>query len=192
MAAILGGCAPAGGGAAPTASAARTKVPPVPSAGLPVPSAGLPVPTDPVEALGPTGRTESGRIVRVVDGDTVIVRVEGRDLRVRYIGMDTPESVKPDSPVEAFGREASAANEALVAGRDVVLERDVSETDQYGRALRDVWIRDDVGWTLVGLRLVRLGYARVSTFPPDVKYADRLLAAERAARDEGRGLWGAP
>ena len=131
-------------------------------------------------------------MVRVVDGDTVIVRVDGRDVRVRYIGMDTPESVKPDSPVEAFGREASAANEALVAGRDVVLERDVSDTDRYGRALRDVWIRDGAGWTLVGLRLVRLGYARVSTFPPDVKYADRLLAAERAARDEGRGLWGAP
>ena len=106
--------------------------------------------------------------------------------------MDTPESVKPDSPVEAFGPEASAANEALVAGRDVVLERDVSDTDRYGRALRDVWIRDGAGWTLVGLRLVRIGYARVSTFPPDVKYADRLLAAERAARDEGRGLWGAP
>ncbi len=87
---------------------------------------------------------------------------------------------------------AAAANAALVADRDVVLEKDVSETDRYGRLLRYVWLRDDAGWTMVGLELVRLGYANVLTYPPDVKYAAAFVAAGREAREAGRGLWGSP
>ena len=105
--------------------------------------------------------------------------------------MDTPESVKPDTPVEPMAKEASAANSKLVAGRSVVLERDVSETDRFGRLLRNVWVEHDGTLVMAGLELVREGLAQVTTFPPDVKYVDDLLAAQAAARDDGLGLWAA-
>ena len=133
----------------------------------------------------PTGPTQTARVVRVVDGDTIIVRIGGRDERLRYIGMDTPETVKPDTPVQWMGPEASRANAALVAGQNVVLEKDVSETDRYGRLLRYVWLYDGARWTLVDLELVAEGFAQVETDPPDVKYAGRFVAAERAARSCG-------
>jgi micrococcal nuclease len=116
----------------------------------------------------------------------------GQDHRLRYIGMDTPETVKPGLPVEPFGPEASKANAALVEGRTVVLENDVSETDRFGRLLRYVWLADGDRWTLVDLELVVRGFAQVETDPPDVKYADRFVAAQRVARAAGIGLWGPP
>ena len=149
-------------------------------------SASLPIGGEPFR---PTGPTETAGVVRVVDGDTIVVRLAGQDRRLRYIGMDTPETVKPGSPVEWLGPEASRANEALVEGRTVVLEKDVSETDQYGRLLRYVWLVDGDRWTLVNLVLIERGFAQVETDPPDVKYADRFVAAQRAARDAGLGLW---
>lgn len=145
----------------------------------------------PWSSLAPAGPTQIAQVVRVVDGDTITVSIGEAVYTVRYIGMDTPETVKPSSPVEWMGPEASAANETLVDGQEVILEKDVSETDRYGRLLRDVWLRSADGWLLVGLELVRLGYAQVSTYPPDVKYVDELLAAQREARDAGRELWGA-
>ena len=134
--------------------------------------------------------TETARVVRVVDGDTVVIDRGLGNERVRYIGVDSPESVKPGSPVESMGKEASAANARLVDGAEVVLERDVSETDQYGRLLRYVWIRDGDRWLFVNLQLVRTGFARVATYPPDVRWVDTFRAAEAEARDAGRGLWG--
>jgi micrococcal nuclease len=146
----------------------------------------------PSTAVGfrPTGATVMAKVVRVVDGDTIVVAFGGRQSKVRYIGMDTPETVDPSSPVQWMGPEASAANKALVAGRDVVLEKDVSETDQYGRLLRYVWLTSGPTWTLVDLELVEKGFAAVATFPPDVKYVDLFRAAERRARAAGIGLWG--
>jgi micrococcal nuclease len=141
-------------------------------------------------AFAPTGSTEPARVVRVVDGDTIVVdRGRGQE-KLRYIGVDTPETVKPGSPVERMGPQASAANHALVEGREVILERDVSEYDRYGRLLRYVWLNDSGTWTLVNLALVAAGYAQVVTYPPDVKYVERYLAAQAEARDAGRGLWG--
>jgi hypothetical protein len=105
--------------------------------------------------------------------------------------MDTPETVKPGTSVEWMGREAADANRALVEGTTVVLEKDVSETDRFDRLLRHVWPHDDsAGWRLVDLELIRAGYARVSTYPPDVKYVDLYLAAQIDAREHDRGLWG--
>ena len=128
--------------------------------------------------------------MRIVDGDTIVIdRGRGQE-HLRYIGMDTPESVKPGSPVEWLASEASKANARLVAGKTVVLEKDVSETDDFDRLLRDVWLHDSGDWQLVDLVLVEQGFARVATYPPDVKYVDRLLAAERDAREAERGLWG--
>ena len=144
----------------------------------------------PITNLAPVSATETARVVRVVDGDTIVVDRGRGDERVRYIGIDTPESVKPNTPVEFMANEASAANEALVAGRDVVLERDVSDTDQYDRLLRYVWLREGDGWVFVNLELVRRGYAQVATYPPDVRWTDTFLAAQRVAREAGLGLWG--
>jgi micrococcal nuclease len=103
--------------------------------------------------------------------------------------MDTPESVKPGTPVQPLALAASAANKTLVGGKTVLLEKDVSETDRFGRLLRNVWVERDGRLVLVGLELVRTGYANVTTFPPDVKYVDQLLAALDEARVAGRGLW---
>lgn len=142
------------------------------------------------DGLAPSGQTEEARVVRVIDGDTIVVDRGRGDERVRYIGIDTPETVKPASPVEWMGAEASTANRELVDGAIVILETDVSETDRYGRLLRHVWLAGDGGWTLVNRELVREGYARVSTYPPDVKYANLYLAAQVDAREHDRGLWG--
>lgn len=144
----------------------------------------------PEPSFGPTGPTESARVVRVIDGDTISVDIDGTEHRLRYIGVDTPETVDPNSPVEWMGPQATAVNTELVGGRTVVLEKDVSETDRYGRLLRYVWLSDGAAWTLVNFELIRRGVASVSTYPPDVKYVDLYLAAESAARDAGVGLWG--
>ena len=131
-------------------------------------------------SLKPTGPTQVAQVVSITDGDTIRVQFGGREYPVRYIGMDTPET---HFGVEPLGPEAADANARLVEGKQVVLEKDVSETDKYGRLLRYVWLRDDSGWLLVNLELVRLGFAQVATYPPDVKYTDSLLLpAQRAAR----------
>jgi endonuclease YncB( thermonuclease family) len=141
----------------------------------------------------PFGPTETARVVRIVDGDTIVVDRGHGSEKLRYIGMDTPETVDPNSPVEWMGPQASKANAALVAGKTVRLERDVSDVDRYGRLLRDVWLPDSSrpsGWLFVNLELIERGYAQVATFPPDVRYVDVLLAAQARARDADLGLWG--
>jgi micrococcal nuclease len=171
------------------AGPAATAGPPASSvSGLGEPTPGVSPQVD--STFRPSGPTETAQVVRVVDGDTIVVRLGGADRRLRYIGMDTPETVKPDNPVEWMGPEASRANARLVEGRTVVLEKDVSETDRFGRLLRYVWLVDGDRWTLVDLALVQQGYAQVETDPPDVRYADRFVAAQRAARAAGLGLWG--
>lgn len=130
---------------------------------------------------------EQASVTNVVDGDTIDVLIDGRELRVRYIGIDTPETVDPRRPVECFGREASERNRQLVAGRRISLERDVSETDQFGRLLRYVWVDRQ----MVNAALVEEGYATATVFPPDVKHAELFAALEAQAREGGRGLWSA-
>lgn len=132
-------------------------------------------------------------VVNVVDGDTIDVLVDGQELRVRYIGIDTPESVDPRRPVECFGREASQRNRELVEGKAVGLERDVSQMDRFGRLLRYVWLDPSAGSgqaRMVNATLVEEGYASASTFPPDVRYAELFAGLEEEARAAGRGLWG--
>jgi micrococcal nuclease len=131
-------------------------------------------------------------VVRVTDGDTIRVEIEGAEYRLRYIGVNTPETVDPRGPVEWMGHEASQANTDLVAGKEVVLEKDISEVDRYDRLLRYVWLHDSDGWLMANEELVRNGYAEVSTYPPDVKYVDRFLVAQNTARQAGLGLWGTP
>jgi micrococcal nuclease len=148
-----------------------------------------PAPT-PAFGRAPTGPTQLATVVKITDGDTIRVIIDGAEYPVRYIGMNTPEV---HGGVEWMGREASQANAALVSGRQVILEKDVSETDRYGRLLRYVWVEDGTRLVLVNRVLLRRGFAQITTYPPDVKYADTVfLTAQRNARDEGLGLWGAP
>jgi len=148
-----------------------------------------PEPT-PVFGEEPTGPVQLATVASVTDGDTIRVLLDGQNVPVRYIGINTPET---QDGVQWMGAEAAAANAALVAGQQVVLEKDVSETDRYGRLLRYIWLDTDAGWLLVNAELLRQGYAEVTTYPPDVKYADALfLNAQEEARVAGLGLWGAP
>ena len=121
-------------------------------------------------------------VTRVIDGDTIVIQ---GGYRVRYIGIDTPE-IHPET--EAFGIKAWQANRQLVEGKQVRLERDVSETDKYGRLLRYVYVDD----TMVNAELVRQGLARVKAYPPDTKYQGYLEELEAEAKSEGRGMWAKP
>lgn len=146
--------------------------------------------TPSVAAFAPTGPTQTATVIRVTDGDTIVVEVDGVKARVRYIGMDTLEPDDPDPAARAMADAATAANRALVDGREVILERDVSETDRFDRLLRNVWVQQDDGaLVMVGLELVRQGFAQLDTFPPDVKYVDLLIDVQAAARSAEVGLW---
>lgn len=124
-------------------------------------------------------------VLRVIDGDTIEVEKLGK---VRYIGIDTPETKHPSRGPEFYGREAFEANKRLVEGKKVRLELDVAERDKYGRILAYVYVGD----LFVNAWLVEHGYARVMTYPPNVKYADLFLKLERKARESDEGLWGVP
>jgi len=155
-------------------------------------SAALPAPTVPA---GVPSAAVPSKVVRVVDGDTINIEVDDNDdvAPLRLIGIDTPETVHPTDPRECFGTEATRHTAGMLLNRTVWLERDVSETDQFGRLLRYVWVVPKRGGDayLANEQLVAGGYAVASDYPPDVKYSDRLRAAERQARDAGLGLWAA-
>lgn len=147
----------------------------------------------PGPSFGPTGQTQLAVVSRIVDGDTIRVIIDGTEYPVRYIGIDAPEPDASDPAVKRLADAATATNAALVEGQDIVLERDVSDTDRYDRLLRNVWLVDSGGsQVLVNLELVRLGFATVTTFPPDEKYEALLTSAQAAAQTEALGLWAAP
>jgi micrococcal nuclease len=131
----------------------------------------------------------SGRVVRVVDGDTIRVRFGGTEERVRYIGVDTPETVKPGTPVQCYGKAASAFNTQLVRARTVRLKFDAERRDRYGRLLAYVYREPD--GLFVNAELVRRGYAQPLTIPPNVAHATEFRRLARTARRGGRGLWAA-
>lgn len=137
--------------------------------------------------VGEDGGPTSARVVRVVDGDTIHVAAAGGSETVRYIGMDTPESVKPNTPIECFAKRASARNRALVAGQTVTLRYDAERRDRYGRLLAYVYRRRD--GLFVNGALVRGGFARTLTIPPNVAHVAELARLEAGARRTDRGLW---
>jgi micrococcal nuclease len=134
-------------------------------------------------ALAVDGGMDDGVVTRVVDGDTFVVSVGGTEHKVRVIGVDTPETSTPE------GDRVADEVRARLSGREVRLERDVSETDRYGRLLRHVWITRGGEWTLLSRDLVHDGLAHVYTVPPDVRWAEELVADQREAREARRGLW---
>ncbi|MCA9974012.1 MAG: thermonuclease family protein [Anaerolineales bacterium] len=125
---------------------------------------------------------DQAEVTAIIDGDTIDVRLNGRELRVRYVGVDTPERGDP------FYAEASRLNEDLVGGETVILVKDVSETDPYGRLLRYVYLPDG---TFVNAELLRQGMARRVTFPPDVAQQALFGELQEAARLAGVGIWAA-
>lgn len=135
----------------------------------------------PAGPVAPAGTDGEYRVLRVIDGDTIVI--EGGE-HVRYLGVDAPET---QGTPECYGREATERNRQLVEGKRVRLESDRRDRDRYGRLLRWVW----VDGTLVNEQLIREGYATVYRDEPTAKYMDRLLAAEAEARSRGAGLWSA-
>lgn len=127
-------------------------------------------------------------VSKVIDGDTI--ELEGGN-KVRLIGVDTPETVDPRRPVGCFGKEASNETKKLLQDKIVILQKDISDTDKYGRLLRYVYLSLENGQILfVNDYLIRAGFAKVLTYPPDVKFAEQFLEAEKQAREQKLGLWG--
>lgn len=173
--------------AAPNVSVPTATAPILPTA--PSTSTAAPQPSPTARPAAPT----TAYVVHVVDGDTLVVQIDGQRYKVRLIGVDAPEST-----VEPYGRKATDFTSKRLLGKTVYLEKDVSEQDRYGRALRYVWLvvppseptEEQVRRYLFNAILVLEGYARVATYPPDVKYADLLVKLEGEAREARRGLWG--
>lgn len=146
----------------------------------PKPSIGFDASAEP-QILVPEG-LEKAKVKKVIDGDTVELE-DGRT--VRFIGIDTPETKHPSKGVECYGKEASEANRTLLEGKEVMLEKDVSETDRYQRLLRYVYVED----MMVNEYLVLQGFAFSSSYPPDVKHQERFVQAQKEAFEKERGLW---
>ncbi len=141
---------------------------------------------------GPLGTVERGRVVRVADGDTITVEIEGTRERVRYVGVDAPEvaNAGSGSPAECGADAATEANRLLVEDVELVLERDATDRDRFGRLLRHPWVLDDGEWRSVTEDLVRSGSIEARTFEPDTLHDERLDRAEREARAARAGIWG--
>lgn len=149
----------------------------------------------------PAAASDYQRVVvsRHTDGDTFYVKDSaGREYKVRLIGVNTPETKHPSKGVEVYGKEASDFTARMLPkGKTVYLEKDVSETDRYGRLLRYVWLQQpaksaaeqELRGKMLNAVLLSEGYARVSTYPPDVKYAENFRKLERGARGAKKGLW---
>lgn len=130
--------------------------------------------------------SNTAKVIRVVDGDTIVVYFNGNDERVRLIGIDTPESIHPDTSKNVEeGTIASNFTKDRLEGKEVTLEFDVQERDQYGRLLAYVWYGEE----MFNKVLLQEGYAQVSTYPPNVKYVDDFLELQKEAREDNKGLW---
>lgn len=125
---------------------------------------------------------EIHKVINVIDGDTVIIET-GES--VRYIGIDTPESVHPNKPKECFSDEATKRNIELVLDKFVILEKDYEDIDDYGRLLRYVYTHK----YFVNAQLVKEGYAYSYFYPPNLKHYEYLLNLEIQANENNRGLW---
>ena len=158
--------------------------------------AGCAGPTSPPDLGGGSpARTIAATVDKHVDGDTAWFTLEGSHReKVRFIGVDTPESTTQHEP---FGKEASAYTASvLTIGRAVWLELDVDERDRYGRLLAYVWLKEpqtadetEARESMLNAMLVGQGYATVLTVPPNVAYVDLFVALQKEARDAAHGIW---
>lgn len=128
---------------------------------------------------------QRGVVTGIADGDTIEVQIDGNSYKVRYIGIDTPETYDPNNPPQYYSQEATDRNTALVAGKEIILVKDVSETDRYDRLLRYVF----VDGLFVNLELVQGGFAYAKAYPPDTACHDVFTTAQQSAQAAGIGLW---
>lgn len=144
---------------------------------------------------------EEAYVKRVVDGDTAVLVINNKEFKLRMILVDTPESVHPKKGLQYYGKEASDYTKTQLTGKTIYLQKDVSDTDRYGRLLRYVWIKrpatneptqDEIKNYCYNAILIKEGYGQLATFPPDVKYVDIFRELERDARNNSRGLWQNP
>lgn len=143
---------------------------------------------------------EKVTVTKHVDGDTVYIKhQDGTEEKLRFIGINTPETKHPTKEVEFFGKEASNYTEKELLGKTIYIEKDVSDKDKYGRLLRYVWLQEptkinekEIREKMFNAILLLNGYAQVSTFPPDVKYQDIFLKFQEEAKKSSKGLWGEP
>jgi micrococcal nuclease len=148
-----------------------------------------PTPTPAITAIHQGNVTFTKALcTRVIDGDTIEVFINGTEHTVRYIGIDTPELDDERPEYRALADEAKQANIKLVEGKNISLQRDVSETDQYGRLLRYVFD----GTTFVNLVLVADGYAWAVSYPPDTMYDSLFQELQTAAQGDKLGVWKLP
>jgi micrococcal nuclease len=131
-----------------------------------------------------TGRQQA-TVERIVDGDTLEIQLNGKKEKLRLIGIDTPETKKPGTPVMYYGKEASDYTKKRLEKKTVELEWDVDKEDPYNRLLAYVWIEGE----MFNRTLLREGYARIATFPPNVKYVESFKKDQEEARQKGKGLW---
>ncbi len=145
-------------------------------------------PGSPPVPNAPTALDTNATMISVVDGDTIDVDIDGHRERVRLIGIDTPETKKPNNPVQCYGPEATKYTKSLLAAdAPLHLERDVVARDDYGRMLAYVYLAAD--GTFVNMSIIRNGFARVLTIRPNAAHADEFVAAAGAARARNIGLW---
>ncbi len=141
-------------------------------------------------ATGPGGVDANATVVALTDGDTISVRIGGRKEKIRLIGIDTPETKKPNTPVQCFGPEASAYTASLVpVGTKVRVERDAEARDVYGRLLAYVYRAAD--GLFVNLEVIRRGFARQLTIAPNTAHQADFTVAVQAAQRSRIGLWAA-
>ena len=128
------------------------------------------------------------KVIRVIDGDTVIVEINGKNKTVRLIGINTPETVDPRRPVECFGIEASNKAKEILNNRSVKLKADniVGERDKYGRLLRYIFLEDGTNFNKM---MISEGYAYEYTYDLPYKYQDEFKQAEKEARESKKGIW---
>ena len=176
------------GGVKPVSSADGTAV-----AVEPQPEPAEPPAAKPAPAAAP--KTARATVTRIVDGDTAVITLaSGVSEKVRFIGIDTPESTTQHEP---YGEEASAYTKRVLSGRTVYLETDAELRDRYGRLLAYIWLEQpvsdsdaEVRTKMFNARLALDGFAQQMTFPPNVKYVDNFATYVREAREAERGLWG--
>lgn len=145
-----------------------------------------------INSAAPGIAGERAFVTNVVDGDTIVVSAMGRENQtVRFIGIDTPETVDPGRSVGCYGKEASNEVKNLLSEQTVILQKDVSDKDSYNRILRYIYLPLADGTTLfVNDYLVREGFGKVLTYPPDVKFDAEFREAETLAKENKKGLWG--
>lgn len=134
-------------------------------------------------------KLQKTQVKKVIDGDTIVIE-SGET--VRYIGVDTPETVHPKKAIQCFGKNAAIQNKILVDKKIIYLEKDISDKDRYGRLLRYIYLPNPNSKTeviFINEYLIEQGFGQIITYPPDVKYHNKFTDAQKIAQKEKRGLW---